>query len=248
MRAIVLKDYGGVDQLEWREVADPKPGAGEVLVKMAATSINPIDWKLRSGHAKARMPLELPAILGRDLAGEVLEVGAGVTRLRAGDHVMGLSMHTYAEKVVTEAATLVKLPPSLSLTDAGALPLILTTGFQLMAEAVQAQAGQTILVTGATGSVGRTALFVGKQRGARMIAGVRKQQMSEAVELGAERVVALDDDAELAALPALDAIADTVGGDTITKLLPRIKSGGTLGTVVGAPAAAEGKPDRKSTR
>src|SRR4051794_37223074 len=102
MRAIALKDYGGVDQLEWREMPDPKPGPGEVRVKLAATSINPIDWKLRSGHARALMSLQFPAVLGRDLAGEVIELGEGVSHFRVGDRVLALTMHTYAEQVVAK--------------------------------------------------------------------------------------------------------------------------------------------------
>ncbi len=92
MKAMVLKGYGGVDQLELREIAEPRPGPGEVQVKVAAASVNPIDWKLRSGAARAMMPLELPAVLGRDVAGEVIEVSQGVTALSRGDEVLGLVM------------------------------------------------------------------------------------------------------------------------------------------------------------
>jgi NADPH:quinone reductase-like Zn-dependent oxidoreductase len=242
MRAIVLKDYGGVDQLEWREVPDPKPGAGEVRVKLAATSVNPIDWKLRSGSARARMPLQLPAILGRDLAGEVIELGDGVNNVRVGDRVLALAMHTYAQQVVAKAEALVKLPARLELIDAAALPLVLTTGGQLIEEAVRPQAGQTVLVVGATGSVGRTALFVAKQHGARVLAGVRGKHRAQAAELGADQVVVLDDEAELGKLPPLDAIADTVGGEVVARLLPRLRDGGVVGSVVGEPAAAKGRP------
>src|SRR5260370_22478384 len=110
MKAIVLKDYGGIDELEWRDVPDPKPGAGEVKIRLAATSVNPIDYKLRGGAARARMPLELPAILGRDVAGEVVELGAGVTKVRVGDRVLGLGMRSYAEQAVINAASLAPVP------------------------------------------------------------------------------------------------------------------------------------------
>ena len=118
---------------------------------------------------------------------------------------------------------------------------MLTTGAQLV-DAAKVAAGQTVLVTGALGAVGRTAVFVSKQRGARVIAGVRAKQKAEAAKIGADDVVAIDDDAEIDRLPPLDAIADTVGGEVIAKLLPRVKKGGTLGSVVGEPPAAKGLP------
>ena len=241
MRAIVLKDYGGIEQLELRDVPDPKPGAGEVVVKIAATSVNPIDYKLRSGSARGRIPLELPAILGRDIAGEVVEVGSGVTSVRVGDRVLGLGMRSYAEKASIRAEALAPVPAGLDVSDAGALPLVVTTGAQLAAYA-DPKAGQIMLVTGALGSVGRVAVFVAKERGARVIAGVRKTQLDAARALGADEVVALDDDAELRRIPELDIIADTVSGETIAKLIPRLRSGGVLASVVGEPAAAKGKP------
>jgi NADPH:quinone reductase-like Zn-dependent oxidoreductase len=231
MKAIVLIEYGGVEQLQLREVPDPKPGAGEVVVKLAATSVNPIDYKLRSGAARGRMPLELPAILGRDLAGEVVELGSGVSNVRVGDRVLGLGTRTYAEKASIRADALAPIPQGLDPADAGALPLVVTTGAQLAARADPKP-----------GSVGRVAVFVAKERGARVIAGVRKRQLDAARALGADEVVALDDDAELRRLPELDSIADTVSGETIAKLIPRLRKGGVLASVLGEPPAAKGKP------
>src|SRR5690242_13273014 len=99
MRAVVLNGYGDADQLQLREVRDPRPGAGEVLVRVAAASINPIDWKLRSGVMRAVRPLQFPAILGRDASGEVVEVGSGVATFAPGDQVLGLVWGAYAELV-----------------------------------------------------------------------------------------------------------------------------------------------------
>ncbi len=241
MKAIVLKEFGGIEKLELHDVPDPKPGAGEVVVKIAATSVNPIDYKLRSGSARGRIPLELPAILGRDIAGEVVELGSGVTSVRVGDRVLGLGMRSYAEKTSIRADALALLPEGLDPVDAGALPLVVTTGAQLAAHA-DPKPGQTILVTGAVGAVGRVAVFVAKERGARVIAGVRRKQLDAARALGADEVVALDDDAELRRIPELDMIADTVSGETIAKIIPRLRSGGVLASVLGEPPAAKGKP------
>jgi len=115
----------------------------------------------------------------------------------------------------------------------------ITRGAQLV-EHTNVQKGQTILVTGALGPVGRTALFVAKQRGAKVLAGVRKKDKEKATDLRADGVVAIDDDAEIKALPQLDGIADTVGGETIGKLLAHVKAGGTIGSAVGPIEAAKG--------
>lgn len=241
MKAVVLVEFGGVDKLVLREVPDPKPGAGEVVVKIAATSVNPIDYKLRSGSARGRIPLELPAILGRDIAGEVVALGSGVTRVRVGDRVLGLGTRSYAEKAAIRADVLAPIPHGLDPVEAGALPLVVTTGAQLAAQA-DPRPGQTVLVTGAVGSVGRVAVFVAKERGARVIAGVRGRQLEAARALGADEVVAIDDDAQLGRIPELDAIADTVSGETIGTLIPRLRKGGVLASVLGEPAAAKGRP------
>jgi NADPH:quinone reductase-like Zn-dependent oxidoreductase len=242
MKAIVLKGYGGVEQLEMRDIPEPQPGPGEVRVKVVAASVNPIDWKLRSGDARKIMPLEFPTVLGRDVAGEVVEVGSGVTALKVGDRVLGLVQRGYAEQVVARADAFARVPPGLDLRDAAALPLVLLTGAELIEEAVRPKRGDTVLVTGALGGVGRTAVYVAKLHGARVIAGVRAKQKAEAASLSADQVVAIDDDAEVAGLPQLDAIADTVGHETIAKLLVHLRPYGTLGSVLGEPSAAKGRP------
>jgi len=240
MRAIVLPAYGPASALELRTLPDPSPGPGEVAVRMAGASINPVDWKQRSGAAQARMPLHFPAILGRDVAGTVIAVGAGVASPAVGARVLGLVLGgTYAEIVVAKADSLATVPAKLDLADAGALPLVLLTGAQLVEQALDARAGEAVLVTGATGSVGRVAVFAAKARGARVYAGVRGKHRAAAEKLGADSVVALDDDADVGKLPALDGIADTVGGATTQKLLDKVKAGGRIGSVVGEPPGAK---------
>lgn len=240
MKAVRLHGYGDVDQLRYEDVPVPEPGPNEVLVKVAATSLNPIDWKLRSGAMKDFMPLQFPHILGSDVAGEVVKAGAGVSELQPGQRVMGYVRQGYAEFLVTPADTLTIVPEGLDLEKAAALPVVLTTGAQLI-EHIHPKAGETVLVTGALGSVGRTAVYLAKQYGARVIAGVRTSQKKEAEQLGADQVIAIDNDGEIKKLPQLDAIADTVDHDVIGKLIPKIKDGGILGSVLGKPKAADGR-------
>jgi NADPH:quinone reductase-like Zn-dependent oxidoreductase len=243
MQAIVLSEYGDPNRLELRDRPEPEPGAGQIKVRVASAGLNPVDWKLRSGALQKVMPLELPAILGRDAAGEVVRVGAGVTAFKEGDHVLGLVNGGYAQYVVAAEEAWAKLHEGLTSKDAGGLPLALLTGDQL-AEATlgpSAGAGLTVLVTGALGGVGRVAAWSIRQRGARVLAGVRSKQVDEAKSLDVDGVVALDDDNELAELSDLDCVADTVGGETLVKLLPKIKRNGTIGSVLGEPKGARAR-------
>jgi NADPH:quinone reductase-like Zn-dependent oxidoreductase len=239
MKAIVLHQYGGADNLRYEDFPTPQPGTGEVLVKVKATSLNPIDWKVRSGAMQTYMPLQLPDILGRDLAGEVTEIGGGVTQFKKGDRVMGLTKKTYAEFCVAKVEELALIPDGMDFEQAAAVPLVTLTGTQLIEKAVGIRSGQTVLITGALGSVGRTAVFVAKRHGAKLLAGVRESQKKEAEELGADGIVALDNDQEISKLHDLDAIADTVGGQTIAKLLGTLRKGGTIGSVLGPVKGAE---------
>src|ERR1700689_5588223 len=160
MKAILLYSYGDPSQLRYEEIAMPKCGDNEVLVKVRATSINPIDVKIRSGAAKSRFSIEFPAILGRDLSGEVAETGRNVQVFPKGMRVMALANGTYAEYSVAKADVLAPIPEGLTFEQAGALPLVTLTGAQLIERAIKAKAGQTVLVTGALGGGGRTAVHV----------------------------------------------------------------------------------------
>lgn len=235
MRAVVLTRFGDVNQLELQEVEDPPVGAGEVRVKMHATSINPVDWKIRSGATKGRIDVELPAILGRDLSGVVEKTGEGVTGFLPGQRVMALANGTYAELTTAKADVLAPVPESLNFEQAAALPLVTLTGAQLIERAIKLQPGQTVLVLGALGGVGRSAVHVALKRGAHVLAGVRATQTEEAAGLGAQRVIAIDDEKEMEKLHELDAVADTVGGPTAAHALKTLKQNGVFGSVLGAP-------------
>jgi NADPH:quinone reductase-like Zn-dependent oxidoreductase len=243
MKAVVLHEYGGPSKLKYEDFPDPKPGPGEVLVEVMAISINPIDWKLRSGAGKERFPLTLPAVLGRDLAGTVRELGEGVTSFKVGEAVFALSWASYAQLCVVKATDLARIPApngehTLGMTTAATLPLVAVTGDQLIHLGARAEKGQTILLTGALGSVGRIALYCALESGVKVIAGVRKKQIDEALALGATAAIDLNDEDALASLGFVDAVADTVGGALGSKLLAKVKPGGHFGSVVGPPKNA----------
>ena len=246
MKAIVVHQYGGPEVLKFEDYPDPVPGQGEVLVRVAATSVNPIDYKRRAGLTKDFYPLQFPGLIGVDMSGTVVKIGPGVEGFSVGDQVFAMADKTYAELCVVKAAVLAKVPKGLDLIQAAALPLVTVTGNQLLS-ATGIKAGHTVLVIGAVGNVGRSAVFTAKARGATVIAGVLKKQMDEAKSktVGADQVVATDDDTAIANLPSVDAVADSVGGKTAEKLIAKVKPGGVFATVLGAPQNAAEYPSVK---
>src|ERR1700730_2883971 len=218
MKAVVVHQYGGPEVLKFVEYPDPVAGPGEVLVRVAATSVNPIDYKRRAGLTKDFYPIKFPGLMGVDVAGIVVTVGPGVEGFSRGDQVFALAADTYAELCVVKASILAKVPKGLDLMQAAALPLVTTTGNQLIS-ATGIKAGQTVLVVGAAGNVGRSAVFTAKQRGAVVIAGLRKSQINDAKTIGADQLVATDDDNAVASLSMLAVLADTFNDTTAETLI-----------------------------
>jgi NADPH:quinone reductase-like Zn-dependent oxidoreductase len=244
MKAIVVHQYGGPEVLKFEDYPDPVPGPGEVLVRIAAASVNPIDYKRRAGLTKDFYPMKFPGLIGVDLAGTVVKIGPGVEGFSVGDQVFAMADNTYAELCVVKAEVLAKVPKGLDLIQAAALPLATTTGNQLMT-ATEIKAGQTVLVVGAIGNVGRSAVFTAKQRGATVIAGVLKTQVDQTKAIGADQAVATDDDTAIANLAPLDAAADTVGGRIAEKLIAKVRPGGVYASVVEVPQNAAKYPSVK---
>jgi NADPH:quinone reductase-like Zn-dependent oxidoreductase len=246
MKAIVVHEYGGPEVLKFEQYPDPVAGQGEVLVRVAAASVNPIDYKRRAGLTKDFYPMQFPSRIGVDMAGTVVKIGPGVEGFSVGDQVFAMADNTYAELCVVKAAVLAKVPKGLDLIQAAALPLVTVTGNQLMS-ATGIKAGQTVLVVGAAGNVGRSAVFTARQRGANVIAGVLKRQLQidEAKTIGTDQLVATDDDTAIANLPPLAAVADAVGGRTAEKLIAKVKPGGVYASVVEAPQNAAKYPSVK---
>jgi NADPH:quinone reductase-like Zn-dependent oxidoreductase len=242
MKAVVLHEFGPPNRLKYEDVPDPVAGKGEILVRVAASSVNPIDFKLRSGAMKAFYPLELPAILGRDISGSIRAVGDGVDEFKPGDRVMALGNKAYAELVVVKASDVAFVPEKLDLIEAAALPLVTLTGEQLITRGTKIEPGQTVLITGAAGNVGRSAVWTAKKLGAKVIAGVKKSQMKEAAALGADLVLALDDASSMQRLGFVDAVADTVGGETAQAVMEKVKQGGVFASVLGPPQNAAMHP------
>lgn len=242
MKAIVIREYGGPEVLKLEDYPDPTAGPGEVLLKVAATSVNPFEYKVRSGVMKDIFPLQFPAILGTDVSGTVLKLGPGAEGFSVGDKVFAMASRTYAELCTAKTSALAKIPAGLDMVEAAALPVVTTTGDQLISLGVKPQGGQTVLVLGAVGSVGRSAVFAAKARGAVVIAGVRKKHLQEAAALGADGVIATDDSDAIRKVVQVDAVADTVGGNTAETFIGKVKPGGVFASVLGAPGNAKDYP------
>ncbi len=252
MRAVVLHEYGGPEKLKFEDnVPEPQISERTVLIAAAAASVNPIDWKVRSGMRQKDFPLSLsfPAILGRDVSGVVQAVGANVKHFKAGDRVLARSYATYAELVAVNDSDVTHLPDGVDLASAAAIPLISLTGDQLVRLATNVKKGQVVLITGALGSVGRAAVHTAKKIGAQVIAGVRAKELNDARSLGVSDVLAIDDDKAIEKFRLVDAIADTVGGEVAAKLIAKVKQSGSPGYASMLPeSAAAQNPTVKITR
>lgn len=242
MKASVIHEYGGPEVLRYEDYPNPVLKQGEVLIRVAAAGLNPVDISERSGQTKDWRPIQFPGVIGWDLSGTVEKLGVGVDGFSVGDQVLTWAYHTYAELCAVNAALLAKVPNGMNLIDVAALPLVTMTGSQLVYMAADAKAGQTVLVSGAAGSVGRSAVFAAKDRGAVVIAGVLKKQLDGTEIVGADRLVALDDPAAFADLQPVDTVANTVRGRTAEDLIAKVKAGGTFASVTGAPANAAKYP------
>jgi NADPH:quinone reductase-like Zn-dependent oxidoreductase len=242
VKASVVSAYGGPEVMTYQDMPDPKPSAGDVLVEVAGIGINPEDMLERSGDLKDHWQMHFPAIIGLDVSGTVVATGDGVTDLEVGERVCAWSYHTYAELVADKATLFAKVPETMDLVEAAAIPLVGVTGSQLISVASGLQPGQAVLVSGAAGAVGRCAVYMAKAVGARVIAGVRRFQLDQAESIGADETVALDDPAAFETIPQVDVVANGLRGKAATDLLAKVKDGGTFASVTGAPDGAERYP------
>jgi NADPH2:quinone reductase len=239
IRAVQVHTYGGPEVLVLEEVAEPVPGPGEVLLRIAGAAVNPVDIKARAGDFGLFMPLAFPAQLGGDISGTVEAVGEGVSTFAPGDRVMGMinpmAEGGYAEKVVAYAGQLAHVPVTLDLGDAAAIPMGSLTGCQLVEQGLKPSKGDRILVTGAGGSVGRAAIYAAADIGCEIVAGVRAGSESAVAGLPLYAVVDINDLASVEALGPFDGVADTVGGLAAERLARFVKHGGIMASVVSPP-------------
>jgi len=242
MRAVRVSGYGGPEVLEVEEVPVPAVGPGQVLLKVVAGGINPLDAWFRSGHLAPRFPRPLPYTPGADVVGTLVERGEGVDAFQEGETLMGvlpvLDDGAYAEYVLAEAARLIALPPGLDPVLAAAVMTPGITGLQIVEKALSLDGGHRLLVLGALGGVGRVAVAAALEGGAEITAAVRPGREDAVRALGVEQVVTTGDPAGSAKVKgAIDVVLDLVGPDAVEEWEDAIVPNGTVISVVPLPPA-----------
>jgi NADPH:quinone reductase-like Zn-dependent oxidoreductase len=247
MRAIRQDSLGGPDVLRVAEVARPEPGPTEVLVRVHAAGVNPVDWKTRAGGGFLGAP---PFTVGWDVAGVVETVGDGVTRFAAGDRVFGMPRFpreaaAYAEYVTSPSRQLARTPDRLSDVEAAALPLAALTAWQALVDTANVQPGQRLLVHAGAGGVGHLAVQIAKARGAYVIATARASRHAFLAELGVDEAIDHTRQGVGQTVRGADVVLDLVGGETGLRSLPALRDGGLL---ISVPSSADVEPLREAAR
>lgn len=241
MKAIVIDNYGGKDQLKEREVEKPTLNENQVLLEIHATSINPIDWKLREGYLKEMLPWEFPIILGWDAAGVIAEVGANVKHFHVGERVFTrpatTRQGTYAEFVPVEEELLAHMPEAMSFEEGAAIPLTGLTAYQCLVNFAELKKGDKVLIHAGAGGVGSMAIQIANSIGA-YVATTASDKNDELVKsLGANRVINYREEDFSELLEDFDAVLDTMGGEILDKSFKVLKKGGKLISIAGQPSS-----------
>jgi NADPH:quinone reductase-like Zn-dependent oxidoreductase len=243
VRALMLTEYGGTQAVQVTTVAAPVADAGQVLVRVHAAGVNALDWKVREGYVRDAFPLQLPTVLGIELAGVVEAVGAGVTRLRVGDRVMGPrgGLGAYADLVAVNEANLSLIPATLDFVQAAALPVAAVAAWQSLHFAGPIRAGQRILIHGAAGGVGGFAVQFAHQAGAVVIATASSADVEYVRSLGADRVIAYEREQFESETGDIDLVLDYVGGEVLARSWSVLTDDGAIVSTV-SPAILASTP------
>lgn len=239
MKAVRIHSWGGPDVMRYEDAPLPALGDDDVLVRVVAAAINPVDWKVREGYLKDFLPHKMPLVLGWDVSGVVAAVGAKVTAFKVGDAVYSrpdISRDgAYAEYIAVRESELAPKPASLDHVHAAAVPLAGLTVWQAMIENAGLQAGQTVLIHAAAGGVGSYAVQVAKWKGARVIATASAANHDYLRSLGADVLVDYRSQ-RFEDVGPVDVVFDLVGGETQERSWAVVKPGGALVSVVAPPS------------
>jgi len=248
MNAVRIHQYGGPEVLRYEGAPFPRAGTGEVLIKVHAAAVNPIDWKVRAGFAKDRLKYKMPFIPGWDLSGVVEAVGAGASRFRVGDEVYSrpdiARDGAYAQYIAVRETEVALKPASVDHLHAAAVPLAALTAWQALSNAAKLSAGQSVLIHGAAGGVGSFAVQFAKRKGARVIGTASKKNHEFLRSLGADETVDYNTTKFEDVVHDVDAVLDTITGETADRSYQVIKKGGVYVSILMPPseqkAAARG--------
>ena len=239
MKAIRAYAYGDPEVLTLEDIPDPVPGQGEVLIDVAASGVNPVDWKILEGRMKAFLPLSLPYTPGVEVSGKISALGAGVTGFAVGDEVFGFIgiVGGYATKVIASPERLALVPNKLSLLEAAGVPATALTAWQALHEHASVKPGQHVLIHGAAGGVGSMAVQLARIAGANVIGTASSGNLDYVRRLGATQVIDYRTGSFEQIVSAVDIVLDLVGGETQDRSWSLLKAGGILVSPVSPPDA-----------
>lgn len=241
MKAVRQHQFGGAEVLQYEDAPRPEPAAGEVLVKVYAAGVNPVDWKTRVGRGMAgRNPNPFPLILGWDISGVVESLGAGADKFKVGDEVFGMIRFpaigsAYAEYATAPQTHLALKPQNVTHLQAGAIPLAVLTAWQGLFEAITLREGQRVLVHAAAGGVGHLAVQLAKWAGTYVIGTASARNFDYVRSLGADEVVDYTARPFEEVVEPVDVVFDAVGGEIIARSFKVVKPGGSFVTIAGSP-------------
>lgn len=241
MKAVRIHAYGGPEMLHYEENAPhPTLKADDLLIRVRAAAVNPVDWKIREGGLQGVLHHTLPLTLGWDVSGEVVAVGSDARGFNLGDEVYARPDierdGTYAEYIAVKAREVAIKPATLDHLHAAAVPLTALTAWQVLVDAAQLQAGQTVLIHAAAGGVGSLAVQLAKARGARVIATASAVNIGLITRLGADQFIDYTQTRFETVVKDVDVVFDTMGGDTQERSWRVLKPGGILVSIVSPPS------------
>lgn len=243
MKAIRVHAFGGPEVLEYEDVPRPTPSGGQVLIRLHAASVNPVEGKVRAGAMQKMMPVKLPYTPGSDLAGVIESVGAGVTAFTAGQEVYGWTEGTtggtYAEYVAASTDVLIPKPPSLDFSNAASVPAVALTAWQALFVHAGLVKGQSVLIHGGAGGVGMYAVQLAKWKGAHVTATASAKDLEFVKGLGADVVIDYKADRFEDKVSGVDVVLDVIGGETQQRSWQTIKPGGILVSTPAPPSEEE---------
>lgn len=237
MKALAIRRYHA--PMEMMELPRPEPGPGELVVRVRAAGVNPLDYKIRDGAVKALLPFSFPLVLGTDVAGDVKAIGPGVTRFKLGDAVYSRldndRIGAFAEYAVVRESAAARKPARLDYTEAASIPLVGLTAWQTLIELARLQAGQKVLIHAGSGGVGTFAIQLAKHLGAQVATTARAQNHALVKALGADVAIDYQTSRFEAVARDQDVVLDTQGGDTLLRSFEVVKPGGVVVTIGGRP-------------
>jgi alcohol dehydrogenase len=241
MKAVRIHRYGDASVLQIDDVPRPELRPDDVRIRVCASSVNPVDWKIRSGGQRNIIPLKFPWILGLDVSGVVTEIGRSVKHFRVGDEVWSSPTHrrpgTYAEEVCIDESEVAKKPISISHDEAASLPLVALTAYQALAEVGHLGKGQTALIHAGAGGVGSVAIQFAKYLGARVITTCSERNAEFVKSLGADEVVDYTKVRPEEVVSGVDFILDSIGESTFESNLKMVRRGGRIANItINVPA------------